>query len=188
MEPLPERLQGQGLELRRWTRDTVAAMHALIAANVEHLRPYMVWIAEEPKSLEARRELEATWEREWAAGGTTVYGIFEDGVAVGSAGLHDRIGPGGWEIGYWVAHDHLGRGIAGRASALLTAAAFARDDVDRVEIHHDLTNVHSRRVPEQLGFHHVGEVRPDRALAPDECGVELVWRVTRDEWLSRGTA
>jgi len=54
-----------------------------------------------------------------------------------------------------------------------------------VEIHHDITNVWSRRVPEQLGFHHVGQTKLSRALAPAETGLEFVWRISREQWLAR---
>lgn len=185
MEPLPAYLEHDGLVLRRWTVDDAELVGDLVAANLDHLRPYMPWIEQEPLSLEARRELERGWDEAWAAGGDLMAGVFEDGVAVGSAGLHRRLGPGALEIGYWVHVDHLGRGIARRASAGLTSLAFTVPDIDRVEIHHDLTNVRSRRVPEQLGFHLIGKSRTPRTpLAPADTGVDLVWRITRDEWLA----
>jgi RimJ/RimL family protein N-acetyltransferase len=185
MEPLPARLEHDGLVLRRWTVDDAELVGELVAANLEHLRPYMPWIEHEPLTLDARRELEREWDRAWADGGDVIMGIFEHDVAVGSAGLHRRIGPGGLEIGYWVSADHLGKGIARRASEGLTSLAFTVPGIDRVEIHHDLTNVYSRRVPEQLGFHLVGKAKVPRApQAPADTGVDLVWRITRDEWLT----
>ena len=152
-------------------------------ANLDHLRPRMPWIADEPLTVEARRDLVQGWDEAWAKGGDVVMGIFQDGVAVGSAGLHQRIGPTGLEIGYWVDAGHVGRGIARRASAALTSLAFTSPSIDHVEIHHDLTNVASRRVPERLGFHLVGRLAPPtRPLAPDDVGIDLVWRIARDEW------
>ena len=188
MEPLPERLEHDGLVLRRWTEADAELVEAAVTANVDHLRPYMPWIASEPMPIEARRALEREWEAAWAAGGDVIYGIFEDGVVVGGTGLHRRIGQGGLEIGYWVHVDHLGEGIARRASEGLTSLAFTIAGIDRVEIRHDISNVHSRRVPEQLGFHLIGRDAPNRELrAPAETGVDLVWQMTREEWLSRGT-
>jgi len=185
VEPLPPYLEHDGLVLRRWTVDDAALVGELVAANIEHLRPFMAWIEQEPLSLEQRRKLERGWDEAWAAGGDVVYGIFEDGVAVGSTGLHRRLGPSALEIGYWVHVDHLGKGIARRASEGLTSMAFTLPGIDRIEIHHDLTNVHSRRVPEQLGFHLMGTSKAPRTpLAPADTGVDLVWRITRDEWLA----
>lgn len=186
MEPLPERVEYDGLLLRRWTVDDTELLAALVATNVVHLRPYMPWISREPLSLGERRAMQAEWDGNWAAGGDVMMGIFEDGVAVGSTGLHRRLGPGALEIGYWVHVDHLGKGIARRASTALTGLAFTVPDIDVVEIHHDLSNVPSRRIPEQLGFHLVGRsAAPREPQAPADTGVDLVWRMTRDEWLTR---
>ncbi|MGN6694271.1 MAG: GNAT family N-acetyltransferase [Aquihabitans sp.] len=186
MERLPELIEHDGLVLRRWTAADAETVEALVTANLEHLRPYMAWIAAEPMAIEDRRALERQWEEQWLAGGDVILGIFEDGTAVGSTGLHRRIGPGGLEIGYWVAADHLGKGIARRASEGLTNAAFTLPGIDRVEIRHDISNAYSRNVPKLLGFTLIGRDDPNRdTKAPAETGVDLVWRVTRDEWLTR---
>lgn len=186
MERLPGYVEHDGLVLRRWVEDDAEALGAVITANLTHLRPYMPWIAAEPLSLDDRRALERDWEEKWLAGGDVVLGIFLDGEPVGSTGLHRRIGPGGLEIGYWVAADHLGKGIARRASEGLTNAAFELPDIDRVEIRHDISNAYSRNVPKTLGFHLIGRDAPNRdTKAPAETGVDLVWRVTREEWLTR---
>lgn len=188
MAHLPELLDaGDGLVLRRWSVGDAAALDALIADNLEHLRPYMPWIGEEPKTLAQRAELIATWDGEWRAGQTVVFGMWLDGELAGSCGLHDRIGPTGREIGYWVGRRHLGRSLAARSSALLTSGAFAADpSIAVVEIHHDESNWRSRRVPEQLGYTEVGVIELTRDLAPAETGREHVWRVTRDEWAALG--
>ncbi|MCU1371496.1 MAG: N-acetyltransferase [Ilumatobacteraceae bacterium] len=186
MEPLPEHLEHDGLVLRRWTEADAALVGDLVAANIEHLRPYMPWIEHEPLTIEARRALQRGWDEVWSAGGDVMLGVFEDGVPVGSSGLHRRIGEGGLEIGYWVHVDHLGKGIARRASSGLTSLAFTVPGIDRVEIHHDLTNVRSRRIPEQLGFHLIGRSKEPRTpQAPADTGVDLVWRMTRHAWLAR---
>jgi len=173
--------------LRRWTPADAPILDALVQANLDHLRGYMPWIAEEPLGGDGRRTLLEGWERAWREGSDVVFGIFADDVAVGGTGLHRRIGPRGLEIGYWVDRSHLGAGIARRASEALTTLAFTVADIEAVEIHHDLTNVVSRRVPESLGYRLVGRRTLDRELAPDESGIELMWRVTRDDWAARST-
>ena len=60
------------------------------------------------------------------------------------------------EIGYWVAADARGRGIATRATRLL--ADWARDELGltRIEILPHKDNAPSRRVAEKLGFRDTG--------------------------------
>lgn len=183
---LPEVIDaGDGLVLRRWTAEQVDVLTALITDNLDHLRGYMPWIGEEPKARAARLELIATWDGQWRAGTDVVFGMWLDGEPAGSCGLHDRIGPGGTEIGYWTSRRHLGRGLARRASAALTTASFVTGAFDRVEIHHNETNWRSRRIPEQLGYREVGVIELTRELAPLEGRIEVVWRTTADEWAAR---
>jgi RimJ/RimL family protein N-acetyltransferase len=180
--PLPERGEHEGVVVRRWTVDDAPVLDALIADNLEHLRPFMPWIAEEPVGLDKRRELLVGWDAGWRGGGDVVMAVVLDGRPVGSAGLHRRIGPTGVEIGYWIDAGHTGRGLARRATHALTDLAFAVPGIDHVEIHHDAENEASRRIPERLGYRWVGEVHLTRDLAPGETGVDWIWRVTRDEW------
>lgn len=185
MDRFAELAVQDGVELRRWTVDGVEALDRLVLANLDHLRGFMPWAADEPLERTARRAIVESWQEGWQAGTDAAYGIFEAGELVGGCGVHRRIGPGGVEVGYWVDHRHLGRGIARRATAAAVDVAFAVDDVDRVEVHHDLANVFSRYVPERLGFELVDESTQQRALAPEESGVELIWRMTRQRWLAQ---
>ncbi|MFN8017404.1 MAG: GNAT family N-acetyltransferase [Acidimicrobiales bacterium] len=186
MQRLAEQIVGPRLVLRRWTVDDAAVLDGLIRRNLDHLRARMTWIAAEPQSRAERIELLASWDRSWQAGLDTVYGMHLDGVPVGSCGLHDRVGPDGLEIGYWVDADHQGHGFAGEASALLTTAAFALDRIERVVILHDETNLRSRRVPERLGYRCTGAIASAHEQAPEDTGVDLVWEVSRAAWAAGG--
>jgi RimJ/RimL family protein N-acetyltransferase len=178
---LPSEIRTERLVVRGWRDDDAEALGHAVAASVEHLRPWMPWAADEPLSLEARRELIARWQRAWADDGETVYGILHDGTIVGGTGLHRRRGPGVLEIGYWIGVDHIGRGYATEAARALTAAAFAVPGIAVVEIRHDRANTRSGRVPAKLGFVLEEEV-PDAVTAPAEIGIDCVWRVHRDRW------
>jgi ribosomal-protein-serine acetyltransferase len=183
-EPLPERIEGEGLVVRRWLIDDVEALDRAVTESVEDLRPWMPWVAQEPLTSEARHELILGWERDWLAGGDVVLGIFRDGEIAGGTGMHRRIGSGGIEIGYWVHPAHQRRGIATTASGLVMDAAFSRPEIDRIEIHHDKANVASAGIPAGLGFTLVEEYsRP--IAAPAETGTGWLWRMERDEWERR---
>lgn len=169
--------------LRRWTVDDAPALHEAVLASVEHLRPWMAWVAHEPMTLAERRGRIATWDEAWRAGGDVVYGAWRDGVVVGGSGLHRRIGEGGLEIGYWVHVDHVGQGVATAVARAATAAAFTVAGIDRVEIHHDVANRASGRVPDKLGYEQIGDgptVRGEQA--PAETGIDRIWRTTCATW------
>jgi ribosomal-protein-serine acetyltransferase len=174
---LPARLEGDGIVLRRWLVSDAETIARAVAESLEHLRPWMDWIAYEPLSLAQRRAM----IRQWSKGDDVLVGIFRDGQVVGSAGLHRRIGPGGLEIGYWVHPAHTRRGFATSAARLLADAALSLPAITHVEIHHDKANTASAGVPAKLGFELIGET-PDRIEAPAEVGIECVWRMDRQRW------
>lgn len=178
---LPDHVRTERLELRAWQRDDAAALAAAVERNLEHLRPWMPWIAQEPLTLEERAALIDGWAATRAVGGEVVYGMFLDGAVVGGTGLHRRRGPHGLEIGYWVDREHTGRGLATEAARALTSTALSIPGITFVEIHHDRANVPSRRVPERLGYRCLGET-PDEITAPGEVGIDCGWRMDAADW------
>lgn len=178
---LPELLHGPRLTLRRWRVADLEQMTDLVAANVEHLRPWLPWAADEPLARRDRLALLERWEGEWEAGGDVTFAMELQGSLVGSIGLHRRHGPPGLEIGYWVDAGHLGRGIATEAAGVLTAAALEMPDITFAEIRNDKANTASAAVPRRLGYRLVEELER-LALAPAESGIECVWRTTSRQW------
>ncbi len=172
----PESLRGAGLVLARWRAADRAELQAAVNASRSHLKPWLAWASDESPGAVASF-LGASAEA-WSSGERFEYGIFSaERVLLGSAGLMARLGPGGLEIGYWVGERHTRQGIASRASALLTATAFALPALERVEIHHDEANVASGGVPAALGFTRVGTFPRAPAGAPGETGREVRWRM-----------
>ena len=154
--------------VRPWRVEDAPALSRAIAESLEHLRPWMPWVADEPLPDPERR---AWIERSIAArgeGGEAFFGLWEDERVVGGCGLHPRIGAGGLEIGFWVHPERTRRGYATEAARRLVAMAFAQPVIDRVEIHHDPANEASGRVAAALGF----------TLAAEDAS-ERIWRVTR---------
>jgi RimJ/RimL family protein N-acetyltransferase len=179
---LPDELaDGDGLVLRPWRPEDAQALSDAIAENIEHLRPFMAWIAEEPISPTRRRQRILEWERDFDHGGDAVLAVFLDGRLAGSSGLHRRLGPDGLEIGYWIHRSYTRRGLATRVARLLTDAALALPGITRVEIHHDEANQASAGVPRKLGFELVETVER-QPVAPAEIGVEWRWRMDATKW------
>lgn len=180
----PAELVLDGLTLVAWRPpDAERALEAVWSSRPE-LAPWMPW-ATEAYDLAASHAYCRRSEEEWASGAGYAFALVAtgdpDGPVLGSAGLHRRIGPGGLEIGYWVSSAYTGRGYATRAAALLTRAALGLPGVARVEIHHDVANLASGRVPEHLGFTRFATVAVP-AEAPGETGRQHHWRLVADDY------
>ncbi len=178
---LPDRIEGEGVLLRRWLAADAELLARAVAEGDDHLRPWMGFMAKEPQALEDRRAMLREREREWMQGGDVMLGIFVGDEVAGSCGLHRRRGPSALEIGYWVHPAFTGRGLATAVARLLTDAAFSVPGIAHVEIHTDKANTASQGVPGRLGFLFVGET-PDEIHAPAELGVDCAWRMDRARW------
>jgi RimJ/RimL family protein N-acetyltransferase len=83
-----------------------------------------------------------------------------NGRLEGSVGIvHVDQQEGRCELGYWMARDSRGRGLATRAVRLLSGWTFENLSVDRIEIHAEPENAASRRVAERAGFTLEGVLR-----------------------------
>jgi len=162
---------------------SVAALDSAIERSCAHLEPWMPWAS--GHGLDETRGFVARSAASWDTGEEYVYAVVTaTGAPIGSVGLHRRIGEGGFEIGYWVHADHVRRGVTTRAVEAVVRAAFALPGVDRVEIHHDEANVASAGVPPRVGFRGAGRTAKE-PLAPAETHVQVVWRLTREDYLAR---
>ena len=181
---MEERLVGERIVLRRSHVGDAESWGEAITASIEHLRPHMPWIVEEPKSVEDRQALLAEWEQAWEPGRGYNFMIFligDEHTVIGGCGLYPRGAPSTLEIGYWVHVDYAGKGIATEAARMLTTAAFTLERISSVTLHHDRANVKSGRVPEKLGFRK-GRSRHDQLSAPGDEGVDVAWYVKRNQW------
>lgn len=179
--PLPHRLETERLTLQSWNTDDVPVINEVVVRSLDHIRPWMDWAADEPLADETRRALVATWEQQRRAGTDAIYGIFLGDTAIGATGVHRRIGPGGIEIGYWLAPDATGHGYVTETTSALTSLALRQPGVDHVEIHHDPANLASRAIPERLGFRFIAN-RPSPMTAPAHTGSQDIWQVHRSQW------
>ncbi|MHC4954660.1 MAG: GNAT family N-acetyltransferase [Planctomycetota bacterium] len=142
------------LLLRCWSPDDAPRVRESIDASDAHLRPWIPFMKNEPRSLEQT----ADWlrvRREWFERDEHYcYGIFapEDGALLGEAMLLRRVGPDALEIGYWIDVRRTGKGYATEAVHALVGVAFETHGVARVEIHCSPENTPSVRLARRLGF------------------------------------
>ncbi len=180
----PYRIETDRLVLRCWEPEDAPLLKDAVDRSLEHLRPWMPWTPDEPEPLDTVYERLREFRARYDLDEDFVLGVFDadEGRVVGGSGLHRRLGEGALEIGYWIAADATGAGLATELSAVLTRVAFRSFGVDRVEIRVDPENVRSERVPEKLGF--TREARLRRRL-PVKQGSELrdvnVWSLFASE-------
>ncbi len=152
--PPPYEVRTERLSLRPFDPSQAERLHALTAANVEHLRPWMSWAQDLPhtlaRTIQVARRMRADFER----GRDFNYLLFDitQQELLGGAGLHPRVGPGGLEIGYWVARERTGRGYGTEAAGALARVGIEYLGAARVEIHVQPENRPSLAIPERLGF------------------------------------
>ncbi len=168
--PPPYRIETPRLVIRCYEPDDAAALKDAIDSSLEHLRPFMPWIDDEPQPLEEKVALCRRFRVAFDAGDNFIYGIFDEREAelLGGTGLHPRIGPGGLEVGYWIRGSRTRQGIASETSSALTRVAFELCGADRVEIRIDPANAASLGVPRKLGFPEEAKLRRRLPARPGE--------------------
>ncbi len=187
MEQPAESLCSGRIELRRWRTGDLDILVRAISESLDHLSPWMPWAAEHGRQRTA--DFLARSQEEWETGKSFAYAITSDSVLVGSCALMRRIGAGGVDIGYWLHPHWTGRGLATMASAALVDQGFRLAGIDRVEIHHDAANSASGAVPRRLGFTEIERrPAPEEPAAPGEVGVDVIWRMTAQQWKTRTAA
>jgi RimJ/RimL family protein N-acetyltransferase len=171
---VPERIHAEGLVLRRWRPEDREARYRAIIDSFGHLHPWMGWAAKPPTEQEDLERLESA--RHWPSAGSYNFGIFDacEQVVLGMAAIHDNLGPGALEIGYWCHVDHVGRGVAIRSARALTQLLLGLEHIDRIEIHCDRANVRSAAVARRLGYR-LDRIEEDGVDAPAESGQGMVW-------------
>jgi RimJ/RimL family protein N-acetyltransferase len=177
---LPDRIDVDGgLTLRRWTEDDIPELVAVVNANLEHLRPWMPW-AQQPSTPESSGEFIRGSIEQFEDGTTFAYAICDrDGSVIGGTGFHARRGPGVLEIGYWVAADRSGQGVATAVSRALVEVGRDVPGCERIEIRCDDANLPSAAVPRKLGFTLVGVVDEEdpAMLTPNDSGKTQIWHL-----------
>jgi RimJ/RimL family protein N-acetyltransferase len=155
------RIHTQRSILRCWNPQDAPLLKTAIAENLDHLRPWMPWIHDEPQTLQQKVNLLRQFRSQFDRSENFIYGIFslDEQVVLGGTGFHPRIGPDALEIGYWIHVNHTGQGLATEVAAALTKVAFEVEQCDRVEIHCDSKNTRSAAVPKKLAFLHEATLR-----------------------------
>lgn len=177
----PEVIDATACIARRYGAGDAERLVEAVSASIEHLKPWMGWIDEEPVSVAQRESQIADWNLKWDDGEDFMMGIFIGDTQVGGTGFHLRGANDSIDIGYWVRTGYTGRGIATAVTRALTTAAFGMQSISTVEIHHDVANFISGLIPERLGY--IKYWTGDWVIeAPSESGFRNKWRMKKEDW------
>ena len=151
----PPDLQNDEIVLRPWQADD---LEAVVAAVQDPEIPRWTRVPEPYDRSDGRAFLEAS-ARGWREGHSAGFAIVDpEGVVLGSIGVrfHEA---GAASIGYWIAREARGRGIATTALRLVSGWVLGDLAVERLELVTEPANVRSQRVAEKAGFQREGVLR-----------------------------
>jgi len=170
---------GGGAFVRRYEREDLATIWALVEPERDRLRRWLPW-AEQVRTIDDEGEwldqVLADPDRRdegWA--------IFDGDAFAGGIGIIPDPLDGNVEIGYWLGSGFEGRGLVTRACRVLIEYAFGEIGAHRITIAAAVGNTRSRHVPERLGFTQEAILRE----ATRTCeGFEdlVVYGLLRNEW------
>lgn len=183
------RIETERLVLMPWRLDEVQAAVSLLQANVSHLDPWMPWIRD-PLTVDHYLGVLGRFLADFATGtDDLVYAIrAPDGLPIGGCGLHARVGPSTFEVGYWIDHRYQGRGYVTEAVAALAQVAFEAHGVDRLEIRCNPANERSSAVAARLGFRHEATLARRLPQADGALHDAMIWSAYREDPRPTGSA
>lgn len=177
----PYRIVTPRVVLRCWEPADTHALHALIAENLEHLRPWVPWVADEPKPLEARLAEVRQWRAQFDVDQAWHWAILaaDDGQLVGGVVMNPLLDGASVETGTWVGRTRARRGYSTEGVAAVARAAFEVLGITRVQATTDLHNERSIALVRKLGFTHEATLRH---LEHGERRDEMLWTILAPEW------
>ena len=116
----------------------------------------------------AQEFVEAQWrgaEAPWEGLALTIADLDSDAL-LGAVGLDVDAAERSADLGFWVAPEARGRGVATAAARRMCALGFERLDLARISMHAAVGNEASNRVAHRLGFRHEGVLRAAHIAGP----------------------
>lgn len=148
------KIETSRLIIRCYQPADAAKLQTSINDSIEHLRPWIPWAQDEPQPVDWMAGFIRKFRGQFDLGQDAVYGIFDkqEKEIIGGTGLHNRVGEGAREIGYWINVKHINKGYASEAVCALTKVGFQIEGLERLEIHCSAENTRSNHIPEKLGY------------------------------------
>ena len=151
---LPEQLETDRLIIRVAKLGDGAAFNAAIVESLSELAPWLGWVTPTPSIEQSEQSCRKAYARYLLNEDLMVFLIFKNsGVLVGGSGLHNADWIQGiFEVGYWSATGHGGKGLVTEGVRALSNYALKDLHANRVFLTTDNLNAKSWRLAERAGF------------------------------------
>jgi ribosomal-protein-serine acetyltransferase len=171
---------GDGLVVRTYVMDDAPELFALVDANRERLRPWMMWEPQTTSPEDSRAFIKRSLDSDDYEGN----GLWLQGRLIGGMGLMLDLPVNSGEVGYWIDGEHEGEGIVTRAAGRFLDFGFDELGLHRIELHAAVENVRSRAVAARLGMIEEGVERDGGKVSAGY--QDLVrYAILEDEWRAR---
>lgn len=172
---------GDGASVRPLEGGDAPGVLELIEQNRAHLDKWLRWSAG-VRALSDVTALIERFEAKQAAGDGFHWGIWQQERLAGGVICHYiNRGDLNAELGYWLAADQTGRGLATRATASAVEHLLRQEKLHRIEMICGVANTRSRAVAERLGFTNEG-VRRESYWITDRFADHVVYGLLAREW------
>ena len=172
-------LRANGLFLRPWSLEDAPAL--VEACNDPEIERWLPVIPSPYRETDAETYIDQSRES-WEKGDSFNFAIFDaetDRLAGSMSMRAKRFSTG--HIGYWVAREARGRGIASEALRTLCRWAVETLEVQRLELLADVDNQGSQRVAEKAGFQREGILRSSLEYRDGTRGDSLMFSLLSHE-------
>jgi [ribosomal protein S5]-alanine N-acetyltransferase len=176
----------EGYDVRELSTDDATAMADAYRRNRRHLEPWEPYRPEIFYTEDGQRHGIEQQLALVASGLMVAWGVWHGDRVVGRINLNNIVQGvlRSASVGYWVDHEHLGRGVAGGAVEHACAEARARG-LHRVDAGTMLANVASQRVLLKAGFEEYGLARKFLFIGDAWQDHRLFQRILHDDPLPR---
>lgn len=140
------------LALDRYTRENANEVYGVVMDNYDHLYKYSPWL-DKAYSMERARAYGDLCSEHYKTGTELPLRIIYNDRYIGGTGFHAiRWDYKTTEIGYWLASEFTGQGIATTVCRALLDYGFTDLGLNRIVIKCEPGNKRSRAIPARLGF------------------------------------
>lgn len=171
--------EGKNIIIRKWDladapQLAIFANNKLIADNLRDTFPYPYTIKD------ANNYIQAAIKDDPSA---RLFAIDLNGLAIGSIGaiFKDDVYRKNAEIGYWLAEEYWGKGIATASISLIVRYIFDNFDIIRIYAEAYADNIASHRALEKAGFRKEGIFRKN-IIKNNRIKDSLIYALLRDEY------